>query len=170
MRLEVSTMAASDLDHIMELEKKAFTCPWTRGMYQRELEKEESCYLTIRIDGTIIAYGGVLLLLEEAHVMTMAVMGEYRLQGIATRLLLEMIQSAEAMGARFVTLEVRVSNDPAIELYKKFGFQIMGERKHYYMDNLENALIMWTEDITSPEYRRLLESLWKGCLDHGQAG
>jgi len=170
LRLEVSTMAARDLDRIMELEKKAFTCPWTQEMYERELEKRESCYLTIRIDGTIIAYGGVLLLLEEAHVMTMAVMGEYRCKGVATRLLLEMIRSAEAVGARFVTLEVRVSNDPAIELYKKFGFQIMGERKHYYMDNFENALIMWTEDITSPEYRRLLESLWRGCLDHGQDG
>jgi ribosomal-protein-alanine N-acetyltransferase len=163
-------MAARDLDRIMELERKAFTCPWTRGMYERELEKRESCYLTISVDGTIIAYGGVLLLLEEAHVMTMAVMHENRRKGIATRLLLEMIRNAEVMGARFITLEVRVSNDPAIELYKKFGFQIMGERKHYYMDNLENALIMWTEDITSPEYRQLLESLWRGCPDHGQAG
>ena len=170
MRLEVSAMAGSDLDRVMELERKAFSCPWTRGMYERELEKEESCYLTIMVDGTIIAYGGVLLLLEEAHVMTMAVMQRYRRQGVATRLLLEMIRNAEAMGARFVTLEVRVSNDPAIELYKKFGFQVMGERKHYYMDNLENALIMWTEDITSPEYRRLLDILWRGCLDHGQAG
>jgi ribosomal-protein-alanine N-acetyltransferase len=163
-------MAGRDLDRIMELEHKAFTCPWTRGMYERELEKEESCYLTIRVDGTIIAYGGVLLLLEEAHVMTMAVMGEYRRRGVATRLLLEMISSAEAMGARFITLEVRVSNDPAIELYRKFGFQIMGERKKYYMDNFENALIMWTEDITTQEYRRLLDSLWRGCLGHGQAG
>ena len=162
-------MSGRDLDSIMELEHKAFTCPWTWGMYERELEKEESCYLTIRTDGTIIAYGGVLLLLEEAHVMTMAVKHEYRRRGVATRLLLEMIRNAEAMGARFVTLEVRVSNHPAIELYKKFGFQIMGERKHYYIDNFENALIMWTEDITSPEYRRLLESLWRGCPDHGQA-
>ena len=167
MRLEVSEMAGRDLDRIMELEHVAFTCPWTRGMYERELEKEESCYLTIREGGTIIAYGGVLLLLEEAHVMTMAVMHECRRRGVATRLLLEMINSAEAMGARFVTLEVRVSNQPAIELYKKFGFQIMGERKRYYMDNFENALIMWTEDITSLEYRRLLEGLWRGCLDHG---
>lgn len=167
MRLDVSAMTEEDLERVMELERKVFTCPWTRGMYLRELQKKESCYLTVRDSEAIVAYGGVLLLLEEAHVMTMAVMEEYRRRGIATRLLLELIKEAEAMGARFVTLEVRVSNTPAIELYRKFGFQIMGERKNYYMDNFENALIMWTEDITSPGYRLLLESLWRGCLEHG---
>jgi ribosomal-protein-alanine N-acetyltransferase len=65
------------------------------------------------------------------------------------------------MGARFFTLEVRKSNLAAIGLYARFGFQIMGERKHYYLDNLENALIMWTEDITMPEYRSLLDGLWR---------
>jgi len=160
-------MTEEDLERVMELERKVFTCPWTRGMYLRELQKKESCYLTVRDSEVIVAYGGVLLLLEEAHVMTMAVMEEYRRRGIATRLLLELIKEAEAMGARFVTLEVRVSNTPAIELYRKFGFQIMGERKNYYMDNFENALIMWTEDITSPGYRLLLENLWRGCLEHG---
>ena len=64
-------------------------------------------------------------------------------------------------------MEVRRSNRAAIELYSRFGFQIMGERKHYYLDNLENALIMWTEDITSVEYRWLLDDLWRRYGDAG---
>lgn len=160
MRLIISPMVRADLDEVMELERSAFSCPWNRGMYLRELEKEEGCYLTARGGGNLIGYGGVLVIIDEAHVMTLAVRGDFRRRGVAVRILLELVREAEAMGARFLTLEVRKSNQAAIDLYGKLGFQIMGERKNYYMDNFENALIMWTEDITTPEYRRLLDERW----------
>lgn len=155
-----AAMVREDLDEVMTLEKKAFSTPWTRGMYLRELEKPEGCYLTARADGLLAGYGGALVILDEAHVMTLAVQEDYRRRGVAMRILLELIREVEVKGARFLTLEVRRSNQVAIDLYSKLGFQIMGERKHYYIDNLENALIMWTENITAPEYRKLLQKIW----------
>ena len=167
MPLNINRMCVEDLEEIMQIEKVSFASPWTPGMYMREIEKWEGCYLTARSDGVLVAYGGVLLILDEAHVMTLAVKEGLRRQGLGARMLLELIKASEPMGARFYTLEVRKSNLAAIGLYSKFGFQIMGERKHYYLDNLENALIMWTEDITMPEHRSLLEGLWRKYGDAG---
>jgi ribosomal-protein-alanine N-acetyltransferase len=157
--LTLSSMVLEDLDEIMELEAEAFSSPWTRGMYLHEIRKQEGCYLVARRDGLLVGYGGMLLILDEAHVMTLAVRKDQRRRGLGSRILLELIDASEKMGARFFTLEVRKSNYEAIEMYSKFGFQIMGERKNYYLDNLEHALIMWTEDITTAEYRGLLETL-----------
>ncbi|NPV59694.1 MAG: ribosomal protein S18-alanine N-acetyltransferase [Actinobacteria bacterium] len=161
MRLLIHPMREEDLAEVMELERRAFASPWTRDMYLRELEKPEGCYIIARQEGELAGYGGTLLILDEAHVMTLAVREDRRRRGIGARLLLELVRRSEEKGARFLTLEVRKSNLAAIELYGRFGFQIMGERKHYYLDNLENALIMWTDDIGTPEYRRLLEELWE---------
>ncbi len=161
MRLVIDVMREEDLAEVMELERKAFASPWTRDMYLRELEKEEGCYVTARCDGELVGYGGTLLILDEAHVMTLAVREDCRRRGVGARLLLELVRRSQEKGARFLTLEVRKSNLAAIELYSRFGFQVMGERKHYYLDNLENALIMWTDDITTPEYRSLLDGLWR---------
>ncbi len=167
MRLVMGEMGEEDLAEVLELERKAFASPWTRDMYLRELEKPEGCYVTARYGSELVGYGGTLLILDEAHVMTLAVKEDRRRRGIGARLLLELVRRSEEKGARFLTLEVRRSNLAAIELYERFGFQIMGERKHYYLDNLENAFIMWTDDITTPEYRRLLEGLWER---YGNAG
>jgi len=157
--LTIKRIGLEDLDEVMDLEMVSFSSPWTRGMYLHELEKREGCYLVVRRDGVLAAYGGTLLILDEAHIMTLAVREDGRRRGLGARLLLELIDASEKMGARFFTLEVRKSNREAIELYARFGFQIMGERKNYYLDNMENALIMWTEDITAPEYRGLLDEL-----------
>lgn len=155
--LTIRRMQAEDLDEVMDVEKAAFSSPWTRGMYLHEIEKREACYLVARRDGILAGYGGTLLILDEAHVMTLAVREDLRRHGLGARLLLELIYASRDVGARFLTLEVRRSNREAIELYTGFGFQIMGERKNYYLDKMENALIMWTEDITVPDYGRLLD-------------
>ncbi|MBC7247097.1 MAG: ribosomal protein S18-alanine N-acetyltransferase [Actinobacteria bacterium] len=157
--LLVRRMREGDLDEVMAVERDSFSSPWNMDMYRREIGKEEGCYLVARMGEELAGYCGALLILDEAHVMTLAVRRDLRRRGIAARLLLELIARVEVMGARFLTLEVRVSNRPAIELYTSFGFQIMGERKNYYLDNLENAYIMWTEDITSPSYREKLRAL-----------
>ncbi len=157
--LQVKRMRPEDLPEVMALERRAFSSPWTEDMYRREMEKWEGCYLVARSGGELVGYGGALLILDEAHVMTLAVREDLRRRGIGARLLLELVRRVEKMGARFLTLEVRKSNLPAIELYTRFGFQVMGERRQYYLDNLEDALIMWTEDITTEEYRKRLEEL-----------
>jgi len=163
--LTIRRMREEDLDEVMEMEGVAFSSPWTRGMYLHEIEKRDSCYLVARRDGTLAGYGGTLLILDEAHVMTLAVREDLRRRGLGARLLLELLDYSRDMGARFLTLEVRGSNREAIELYKRFGFQIMGERRNYYVDNMENALIMWTEDVTAPEYRLLLDEM-RGRYGH----
>jgi [ribosomal protein S18]-alanine N-acetyltransferase len=161
MRLIIRNLRKGDLDNLLEVEGEAFTSPWNRSMYLRELERLDACYLVAKMGRQLVGYAGVLVILDEAHIMTLAVRDDYRRQGIAARLLLRLIERAEEMGARFLTLEVRKSNQAAINLYEKFGFQIMGERKYYYIDNLENALIMWTDRISSPANRRMLKALAK---------
>jgi ribosomal-protein-alanine N-acetyltransferase len=157
--LTIRRMAVGDLDEVMKLEVEAFGSPWTRGMYLHEIEKREGCYLVAHSDDVLVGYGGTLLIMDEAHVMTLAVRNDSRRRGLGARILLELIDASEKMGARFFTLEVRKSNREAIEMYGRFGFQIMGERKNYYLDNMEHALIMWTEDVTTAEYRTLLDEL-----------
>ena len=154
-------MWEEDLDEVMAVERESFSSPWTMDMYLREIRKAEGCYLVARKGEELAGYCGALIILDEAHVMTLAVRGDLRRRGIAARLMLELIEHTEGMGARFLTLEVRKSNRAAIELYASFGFQIMGERKNYYLDNMENAYIMWTDDITSPPYRERLQALRK---------
>jgi ribosomal-protein-alanine N-acetyltransferase len=158
-------MRNTDLDDVIDIEERAFASPWNRGMYVRELERLDACYLVAKTGRQLVGYGGVLVILDEAHIMTLAVREECRRQGIAMRILLELIARSEEMGARFLTLEVRKSNQPAIALYEKLGFQIMGERRHYYIDNLENALIMWTDQISSPANQELLRTLRKKYWD-----
>ncbi len=167
MRLILSSMTRDDLDEVIEIEWSAFSSPWTRGMYVRELGKPEGCYLTARTQGGLVGYGGALVILDEAHVMTLAVREDFRRRGVAMRILLQLIEDVRVKGARFLTLEVRKSNQAAIDLYSRLGFQIMGERRNYYVDNLENALIMWTENITAPEGRMLLQDLWGRYGDAG---
>lgn len=157
--LLVRRMREEDLDEVMAVERDSFSSPWTRDMYLREIKKEEGCYLVAMIGKELAGYCGALLILDEAHIMTLAVRRDLRRRGIAARMLLELIACSEDMGARFLTLEVRKSNNAAIELYTSFGFQIMGERKNYYLDNLEDAYIMWTEDITSPPFRERMRAL-----------
>ena len=157
--LHIGPMVVEDLDAVMEIEAQAFSTPWTKGMYLHELEKGDGCYLAARFSGRLAAYRGTLLILEEAHVMTLAVREDMRRRGLGTRLLLELMTASAGMGARFLTLEVRESNRAAIGLYGSLGFRVTGERRHYYLDNMENALIMWTEDLTSPRYRRFLEDI-----------
>lgn len=168
MHLTVSRVLPADLDELMEVERVSFSCPWTRDMYLSELEKKEGRYLKARSGGVLAGYGGILVILDEAHVMTLAVREEMRRRGVGMRIMLELAREAEHMGARFLTLEVRKSNQAAIELYSRLGFQIMGERKNYYLDNYEHALIMWTENITTAEYRALYGELWRRYGDAGR--
>ncbi len=157
--LAIRRMREGDIDDVMAVEQGSFSSPWTRDMYLREIRKAEGCYLVARRGEELAGYCGALLILDEAHVMTLAVRGDLRRRGIGARLMLELIERMEGMGARFLTLEVRRSNRAAIELYSSFGFQIMGERMNYYLDNMENAYIMWTDDITAPPYRERMRAL-----------
>lgn len=111
----------------------------------------------------LVGYGGFWLMVDEAHISTIATHVDWRRRGIGELLLVAMIDGAVQVGARWVTLEVRVSNNTAQTLYRKYGFDVTGMRKRYYSDNNEDALIMTTPLITTIEYQLKLQGL-KGVL------
>ncbi len=105
----------------------------------------------------LIGYTGFWLIGEEAHITTLAVHPENRRQHIGERLLIHDIQQAQKVGANWITLEVRVSNESAQQLYYKYGFKSLGVRRSYYQDNDEDALVLWTESIRTPEFKKLIK-------------
>jgi ribosomal-protein-alanine N-acetyltransferase len=106
----------------------------------------------------IVGYAGLWLMADEAHVTTIAVHPKYRGAGIGERLLLQMIDTARGVRARWLTLEVRRSNEVAQALYRKYTFKEMGVRRRYYSDNSEDALVMWTDPIDSHAFTEALAS------------
>lgn len=145
--LVIQPMGLGDLEEVLGLEERVFPSPWTRGMFLAELEASGSRYLVCRLEGELVGYGGVRVFLDEAHLMNLAVREDLRRRGIGSFILARLIREAAVLGARLMTLEVRRSNFPAISLYEKFGFRVVGVRRGYYSDNGEDALVMEVEDI-----------------------
>ncbi len=108
---------------------------------------------------SIIGFSGLWLMVDEAHITTIATHPSYRRMGLGEFLLVNMIDIAYAINAKWVTLEVRVSNYSAQNLYRKYGFREAGLRHRYYSDNQEDALIMWTEEIHSLAYKQQFQEL-----------
>ncbi|MGG1291829.1 ribosomal protein S18-alanine N-acetyltransferase [Bacillus smithii] len=137
-------MRIEDIDEVMEVEHSSFTLPWTKESFYYELEQNHFAhYLVVVVNDKVAGYCGSWIILDEAHVTNIAVLPQYRGRGFGEALLRKMMELARGLGAKTMTLEVRVSNMPAQSLYKKLGFQKGGIRKGYYTDNQEDALIMW---------------------------
>jgi ribosomal-protein-alanine N-acetyltransferase len=108
---------------------------------------------------SIIAFAGLWLMIDESHITTIAVHPDFRGRGVGELMLSSLISISRDIGARMVTLEVRVSNTVAQNLYHKYGFKEAGIRRRYYSDNHEDALIMWTDEINGPLYRQHFDQL-----------
>ena len=108
---------------------------------------------------SIIGFAGLWLMVDEAHITTIAMHPDFRRKGLGEFLLVNLIDIAYDIGAKWVTLEVRVSNYTAQNLYRKYGFREKGLRQKYYSDNQEDALIMWTDEINSPGYKQQFQRL-----------
>jgi [ribosomal protein S18]-alanine N-acetyltransferase len=108
---------------------------------------------------SIIGFAGLWLMVDEAHITTIAMHPNYRRLGLGEFMLVSLIDIAYAINAKWVTLEVRVSNYNAQNLYRKYGFREAGLRHRYYSDNQEDALIMWTEEIHSLAYKQKFQEL-----------
>ena len=146
--LRIRPMTISDLPAVQLIERASFTTPWPPQAYRQELEANRlAAYLVGEIGGEIVAYGGIWLMVDEAHVTTFAVHPRYRRRRIGERLLLSLLDLSIARHAREATLEVRLSNLAARRLYEKYGFRPVGIRPRYYSDNQEDALIMTTEPL-----------------------
>jgi ribosomal-protein-alanine N-acetyltransferase len=140
-QLVVRKLSFSDLPQIIAIERRAFSSPWSLGMFVLELSKPSGINLAAVRDGAIVGYVICAKYAEAFHVMTLATAPEHRRQGIAGMLLDAVIMRA-GEDANY-TLEVRVSNAGAIALYERYGFRGVGTRPRYYADNGEDAIIMW---------------------------
>ncbi|PEL69046.1 ribosomal-protein-alanine N-acetyltransferase [Bacillus toyonensis] len=137
-------MELDDIAQIVAIEEASFSTPWTADAFQRELTMNEHAhYVVLEKDGLVIGYCGLWIIIDESHITNIAILPEYRGQKLGDALLKEVISVAKELGVKTMTLEVRVSNEVAKQLYKKYGFQNGGIRKRYYADNQEHGLVMW---------------------------
>jgi [ribosomal protein S18]-alanine N-acetyltransferase len=151
VRLVIERMGLDDVPAIQAIEEASFTTPWPPDAYRSELQTNRMAhYLVARVGETVAAYGGMWLIVDEAHITTFAVHPEWRRQGIGQRLLLAFLDIAVDRSAHEATLEVRLSNLAARRLYEKYGFRPVGLRPNYYSDDREDALIMTTEPLADP--------------------
>ncbi|HYN70624.1 MAG TPA: ribosomal protein S18-alanine N-acetyltransferase [Candidatus Eisenbacteria bacterium] len=165
LRLQVAPMTLGDLPAVHRIEHASFSSPWPDDAYRSELQTNRlASYLVVRAAAEIVAFGGIWLMVDEAHITTFAVDPAWRRQGIGERLLLALLDVALARRAREATLEVRLSNVAARRLYEKYGFRPVGLRPSYYTDDGEDALIMTTEVLDAPAMRTRLAGL-RAALD-----
>ncbi len=142
--VEISCLTIKDIDEILNISRLSFKTPWSRESLIKELtDNSFARYVVAKKDGLILGYGGLWIIVDEAHVTNIAVHPEYRGTGIGNMLMDAMIDICKLELVIGITLEVRASNIAAKNLYKKFGFVQEGMRKGYYEDNNEDALILW---------------------------
>lgn len=137
-------MTIEDIPAVTELERLSFTTPWPHDAFVNELTKNPNArYVVALHENKVVAYCGMWIILDEAHITNVAVHPSYRGQKIGVRMMQKMMGVAVMFGAKSMTLEVRPSNTVARSMYVKLGFKEHGVRKRYYSDNNEDAIIMW---------------------------
>lgn len=135
-----------DLDAVARLEAESFSNPWSREMLARELQNPDVArvYIVRGPAGDLLAFCACWFIVDELHINTLAVQAHARRQGLATRLLRFVFAEAAATGIRRATLEVRRSNNAALELYKGLGFTVQAVRTNYYSQPVEDGLVLWS--------------------------
>lgn len=157
--VSVEPMRGTDVEAVSRIEQRSYPTPWHAHAYHTEIGNRAACYLVARLGGKVVGYCGMWVIMDEAHITTLAVAPEQRGKKIGERLLLALLDEAYLMGASRATLEVRERNIAAQCLYRKYGFRDAAMRKNYYSDNNENALVMWVDDIHTERYRQRLREL-----------
>lgn len=187
-RFLLDRMHVRDIPAVVEIERASFLTPWPAGAYVREIERNDLArYVVVREvgdaagatvearaprfqlprflrpeargDGAVVGYAGLWLMVDEAHVTSVAVRPGYRGRGLGTMLMWAMFNLGAAAGARWLTLEVRPTNAVARAMYAGLGFREAGIRPRYYTDNGEDAVIMWSEDLASPSHEERMRDL-----------
>ena len=140
-------MTRKDIARIAELEKLCFPSPWSEAALRSEVSNMMAYYGVLEYENIIAAYGGMWVVLGEAHITNVAVAPQYRKLGFGREIMLHLMRMAVGKKATAMTLEVRESNTVAQNLYFSLGFERVGERKGYYSDTGEAAWIMWNYQI-----------------------
>ncbi len=186
----VEPMTLDDIDQVMEIERIVFPAPWSARAYRYEItENDHSTMLVVRkartpagplahlgsllglgAVGPLLGYAGFWLLVDEAHICTIAVRPQWQGQGLGELLLVSLLEQGMRLGAGRATLEVRVSNSSARALYEKYGFQIISRRKGYYTDNKEDAYIMTTPPLDTAQFQLNLSGRRQQLYDRLRTG
>ncbi|MEQ6391277.1 ribosomal protein S18-alanine N-acetyltransferase [Bacillaceae bacterium S4-13-58] len=137
-------MELEDVDQVHNIEELSFATPWSKEAFINEIEQNKfATYIVLELEGVIVGYCGIWLVIDEAHITNIAILPEFRGKKLGEFLFKHVIDFAKKKGATLLSLEVRVSNIVAQKLYRKFGLIPGGIRKNYYVDNQEDAVVMW---------------------------
>jgi len=163
MSLTVRRMTVEDVLEAHAIDKLSFTLPWPERSFRFEVTDNPvaRCWVA-ELDGRLVGMLILWMIVDEAHIATIATHPEFRGQGIAKKLLVKALQNAYADGARSALLEVRAGNAAAQRMYRKFGFEEVGRRERYYKDNNEDAVLM--------TLHRLSSEPWLPSLEDDEAG
>lgn len=160
--IAIRRMEKADIPGVMAVEAVSFAAPWTKEIYEQELNKNNFAhYFVMLLDERIIGYVGVWIVHEDAQITNIALHPSFRGKNIGEKLFGYALAFAFEQGATHISLEVRPSNKVAQNMYRKFGLKQGGIRKKYYPDNGEDALVMWAE---------LTEINFKAFLSEGREG
>ena len=140
--LFIDAMTVADLPEILAIETASFKTPWSETLFYNEIVKAISVARVARLNGKVVGYLCANVIIDEGHILNMAVHPEHRGIGIASRIVQEVLDIMRAGNCRSVFLEVRVSNEEARKMYEKFGFGLLGTRKNYYVSPVEDAVVM----------------------------
>ncbi len=155
-------MREDDLHAVVQIERLCFPDPWSERAFREELHKPNASLWVAREEG-VVGYGVLWMQVDEAHIANLAVHPQHRRRGIGRALLRALLLEARRRSAAFVTLEVRVSNLAAQQLYAAHGFEVVGRRKAYYTNNREDALLMTVTQFNTLEYQAQLAD-WAAML------
>jgi len=159
--VHVVPMRRRHIRSVLSIEAQVYPRPWTMGLFLSELNLHTArSYFVARVDGKVVGYGGLMLSLEDAHVTTLAVDPMWQRLKLGQRLMVVMAREAVRRGAKNLTLEVRVSNEAAQAMYRRFGLAPAGIRKGYYAESGEDAIVMWAYEIDEEAYSERLHRLW----------
>ena len=159
VQIKIEPMQRDYLDDVIRIEEQSYgPHHWSKESFFNEINNElAKYYCSFNEKGEMTGYAGCWQILEEAHITNVSVSPDFRRNHIGEALLTAIIKSCYKEMIKYITLEVRVSNEPAIKLYEKYGFKSLGVRKGYYQDNNEDALIMWTENIFYDKFKNIYE-------------
>ena len=170
LQILTSTAELDDVDNIMNIESYAFgSHHWSQDLFINEIKNKNSFYLvakSINDYNKTIGYIGYWRIIDEGHITTLAVDVDYRRNHIADILLYNIIDNAYTKKIKWLTLEVRASNKAALNLYKKYNFNQISIRKKYYQDNNEDALILWTDNLSSIAFKKNLKDQYLSLLKY----
>lgn len=169
--LKIRPLQASQVKEVVILDKICLGGLWTEEGYLREIDSPNSSLLALNLannepkktNGTIVGIGCLWSILEEAHITLLGIHPDFQQQGLGTLLLLALLKSAIARQLEWATLEVNANNTNAINLYKKFGFEVAGKRKEYYQSTGDDALVLWLKKIQQSDFKIALNQ-WQHNL------